>query len=73
MGLDLAKLIEHGGPSVIPLAATLVFSNIYLDAKPEIPLYAWVVTAMGILTIIAGVLFVVKWTLDWPDTSKWLE
>lgn len=68
MGADqLAKLIERGGPSVIPLAATLVFSNIYLDAKPEIPFYTIVVGAMGILTIVSGILFVTKWMFNWPD------
>jgi hypothetical protein len=63
---NIARLLSLAGPSVIPLIGALLFSNIYLDAEPNMPFYHYVAGAAGFISIICGILFITKITFNWP-------
>jgi hypothetical protein len=64
--MDWAAVLEKQGTRVVPLAASMLFNTVYLELKPTLPLYEFMASSIGVLTVASGVLFIVKWMFDWP-------
>jgi len=61
------KLIERGGPCVVPLAGFAIFYNAYVHVPPDYPLAFLTIPASGFFMVVSGVLSLTKMIMDWPS------